>query len=283
MDSALPRFVDLHTHSTASDGRVSPSALIDAAARAGLVAVALTDHDTTTGLAEAAKRATQYPELGFVPGIEVSAHWEGETMHLLGLNIDASAGSMIALCEKLMSSRNDRNPKMVAKMQAEGLPISMESVRACLPDPTCPKVPVSRLHMAMALQRAGAVRDTQEAMDKYIGQHGSAFVDKERLSPRDVIEAIHGAGGLAIVAHPTLLNMPNRSAARRVFHLLKDAGLDGVECYHSQHSDTETRMYLDLARELDLRITGGSDFHGSGKPHISLGHPRVPASVWESG
>ena len=282
MNHALPRFVDLHTHSTASDGRVSPSNLIDAAAKAGLVAVALTDHDTTTGLAEAADRAKAYPELEFVPGIEVSAHWEGETMHLLGLNIDSAAVSMISLCKKLMSSRNDRNPKMIAKMQAEGLPISMESVRACLPDPTCPNVPVSRLHMAMALQRAGAVRDTQEAMDKYIGQYGSAFIDKERLSPRVVIEAIHGAGGLAIVAHPTLLNMPNRAAARRVFQLLKDAGLDGVECYHSQHSDTETRMYVDLARELDLRITGGSDFHGSGKPHISLGHPRVPASVWEN-
>ncbi len=274
------RLVDLHTHSTASDGSASPAELIDAAEKRNLAAVALTDHDTLAGLPEAARQAEKYPELHFVPGIEISAVFEAGTLHILGLGIEATSKPLLRIIDQLRSTREQRNPKIIAKLQNMGLTITMEDVLACVPGSHEPADRiVSRLHIAEALRRNGHIRTITEAFDKYVGKDAPAFVEKELLAPSEVFEAISSAGGASVIAHPVQLQCGNSAQLERIFRQFRSAGLDGIECYHSDHSPELTRLYLDLAKKLDLLITGGSDYHGSGKPHVSMGKPHVPLSV----
>ncbi len=272
--------IDLHTHSTASDGSLSPSDLIDAAEAKRLALVALTDHDTTAGLAEAARRAELYPELHFLPGIEISAVFQAGTLHILGLGIDPNAKPLLNLLSQLREAREERNPKIIAKLQALGLAIDMDDVLACVPGSheTASRI-VSRVHIADALGRKGFVKNSKEAFDKYVGQGAAAFVDKEKLSPREAFDAIHSAGGAAVLAHPVQLHCSNSAQLKRILREFISAGLDGLECYHSDHTPELTRQYLDLARKLKLLITGGSDFHGRAKPAVMLGKPKTPLSI----
>jgi len=274
-------FVDLHTHSTASDGRDAPADLIALADHAELAAVALTDHDTTAGLAEARLAAEGFPELLFVPGIELSARSAAGALHILGLGIDENSSALGALTADLLDARNQRNPKIIAKLQQLGLRIEMSDVLAMIsdtPDSVDRRV-VSRVHIAEALGRKGYVHSNAEAFKRYLGDNGKAFVDKERLTPSEVITAIHAAGGLAILAHPVHLHYDNFSQLSVLIRRLVDAGLDGLEVVHSDHSDFQARTYLQLARRLGLSVTGGSDYHGHAKPHVTFGTPRVPLSL----
>jgi predicted metal-dependent phosphoesterase TrpH len=274
------RFCDLHTHSTASDGTYSPAEVIDAAERLGLSAVALTDHDTVVGLATATERATAHAALTFIPGIEISARWPDGTLHILGLGIDAASPDLAELADYLRACRNERNPKMLGKLQAQGLEIDMDDVHACLLDRKAagPDI-VSRVHLAEALRRKGYAKDRREAFEKYVGQDGSAYVEKERLAPSKAIAAIVAAGGTAVLAHPVQLRCGNNAQLERAVHDLVDLGLGGIEAYHSDHRPEQTRLYLDLARRFGLAVAGGSDFHGFGKPDVKLGRPRVPVSA----
>ena len=272
--------VDFHTHSTASDGTVSPSDLIDAAEAKRLAAIALADHDTTAGLAEAAQRAELYPQLHFIPGIEISAVCQTGMLHILGLGIDPSAEPLVKLVSQLREAREDRNPKIIAKLQAMGLDIDMDDVLAAVPAQLDQATRiVSRVHIASALLKKGLIRDINEAFDRYIGKDGPAFVDKERLSPREAFDAIHSAGGAAVLAHPVHLKCNNSAQLERIVREFISSGLDGMECYHSDHSPELTRQYLDLARKFKLLVTGGSDFHGSTKPAVMLGVPKTPLSA----
>jgi predicted metal-dependent phosphoesterase TrpH len=275
---ASPAFCDLHTHSTASDGTLSPTALIEAAGRAKLAAVALTDHDTTVGLAAAAKCAQRQGGLTFVPGIEVSARFPGGTLHILGLGIDPADAGLAELTAHLRACRDERNPRMLAKLHELGLAIDMDDVRACLPQREGPEI-VSRVHLAEALRRKGYVKDRGEAFDRYVGQGAAAYVEKERLSPARAVGAIRDAGGTAVLAHPVQLNYANHAHLSRILRELMDVGLNGIEAYHSCHSPEQTRLFLELAQRFGLVVTGGSDFHGQGKPDMQLGRPRVPLSV----
>lgn len=275
---ASPVFCDLHTHSTASDGTLSPKALIEAAGRAKLAAVALTDHDTTVGLAAAAKCAQQQTGLIFVPGIEISARFPGGTLHVLGLGIRPADAGLTELAAHLQACRDERNPKMLAKLREMGLAIDMDDVRECLPERDGPEI-VSRVHLAEALRRKGYVKNRAEAFDRYVGQGAAAYVEKERLSPGRAIGAIRDAGGTAVLAHPVQLNYANHAHLSRILRDLMDVGLNGIEAYHSCHSPEQTRLFLELAKRFGLAVTGGSDFHGQGKPDMQLGRPRVPVSV----
>ncbi len=278
----MRRFVDLHTHSTVSDGTVSPREVIHLADKAKLAAVALTDHDTTAGLAEARAAAEAYPELKFVPGIEMSAKWPGGILHILGLGIDEGSESLQQLASLLRQSRARRNPKMVQKLQALGLDIDLADVEAVAADRRGQTGGiVGRLHMAEALVRKGHVKTISEAFGRYLADDGPAFVDKEELDPAEAISAIHHAGGVAVLAHPALLRCSNSAQVERVVTSLCGMGLDGIEAYHAEHSDLQTRMYLDLARAKGLGVTGGSDFHGSAKPQVIIGKPRVPIAAFD--
>jgi len=282
------RLVDLHTHSTASDGACSPADLVRLADQAKLAAIALTDHDTIAGLAQAREAAQAFPELTFVPGIEISAICRTGTLHLLGLGLDVKSHKLQELMASLQAARLQRDPIMIAKLQALGLDITMDDVRAAATELSAgDKAPggkastgvIGRVHFAEALRRKGYIRTVPEAFERYIGDGGVAYVDKERLTPADAIVGIHAAGGLAVLAHPVSLGFENRLQLDRMVRELKQAGLDGIEAYHSDHDDVLTRIILDMARSLGLGVTGGSDFHGRVKPTVRLGIPHVPLAA----
>lgn len=282
--TSVRRFVDLHTHSSASDGALSPAELVRKADAEGLAAVALTDHDTIDGLGEAIAAARELPDLRFVSGVEISAKLPEATLHVLGLGIDPAGGQLRELLDQLLAARNERNPKMIAKLRQMGVEISLEEVTAVAlggVDAAAGNehLIVGRMHMAELLRRKGCVRTTQEAFDKYLGDGAPAYVDKERLTPEQAIDAVHGAGGAAVLAHPAQLHCQNRAQLERIVRGLLRHGLDAVEVYHCDHTPEQTRAYLDLARRLGLGITGGSDFHGPARADAVLGRPRVPLSV----
>jgi predicted metal-dependent phosphoesterase TrpH len=283
-----------------------------------LAAVALTDHDTTAGLAEARAAAKQFPSLRFIAGIEVSAAFPGGTLHILGLGIDETSAALGRLAAELRAARAERNPKIIAKLQALGLAIDMDDVAAVrgkkvrdenvrggeahhdkapsvrtgmvfspptnnntIPHLTVGAEPpvLGRLHIAQALLAKGYVRSLDEAFVKYIGRRGPAYVEKDKLPASAVIAAIHAAGGLAALAHPPQLRYANLAQLERIVRDLADSGLDAIEAYHSDHSPAQTRGFLHLARQLNLGVTGGSDFHGPAKPTVHLGRPKVSITM----
>ena len=274
------RFVDLHTHSTASDGSETPAEVVRLADRLKLAAVALTDHDTTAGLDEARAAAETLPRLRFIPGVEVSAAFSPGTMHILGLGIDETAAALREMTARFRAARQQRNPRIIARLQAMGVPVDMDDVRAVAERPgETPGRIISRLHIAEAICRAGFAADRRDAFDRYVGDGAPAYVAKDRLGPAEVISAIHAAGGAAVIAHPVQLRCTSLRELERVARGLMEAGLDGIEVYHGEHSDEQTRSYLELARRLGLLVTGGSDYHGVSKPDVRMGRPLVPAAA----
>jgi predicted metal-dependent phosphoesterase TrpH len=277
----MRRFVDLHTHSVASDGSLSPSEVVRLAEEARLAAVALTDHDTIAGLAEARQAAAALPELRFVNGIEVSARFPKGTMHILGLGIDPESPALQRLMDELRAARDERNPRILARLQALGMKIDMEDVLAVAHGGRKSEKTeiIGRVHIAEAMRRKKFVASAKEAFDRFLGADKPAYVDKERVAPREAIAAIRAAGGLAVLAHPVKLNLENSAQVERVVRSLICDGLEGIEVYHTDHSAKETRRLLDLAIKHGLGVTGGSDFHGAAKPESRIGRPRTPLSV----
>jgi len=292
-------YIDLHTHSTASDGTLSPTALIRAAHAAGLAALALTDHDTGNGLDEAAAEA-QRLGLIFVPGIEISADFPSPgTMHILGHFIDPHSPGLTTMSKILMDARNERNPKIIARLNQLGCAITMDQVRQIAQQALTNANPrpsedsalkegggtqnsalvLGRPHIAQALVNANCVANIKQAFDVYLGTTGSAFFPKERLSPRQAIECIHAAGGLATLAHPIHLLATNPAHLATIINHLADAGLDGLECYHCDHDQLHTDLYLQLANRYHLLPTGGSDYHGHNKAGVLLGRGRNNVKV----
>ena len=282
----MNRYCDLHTHSTASDGSCSPRELVVLAKRERLAGLALTDHDTAAGLTEAAAAAAELG-VGFVPGIEVSAAFPAGTLHILGLGVQADSPALTELAAALRAARDERNPKMVEKLRELGMDISLDELRASAaagkpPAQSAGELVVGRAHLAGLLVRKGYARDMDDAFARLIGHGCPAYVDKDRMAPAEVIAGIHRAGGLALLAHPPQLGYENFAQCERIVRWLVESGLDGIEVYHSDHSDADTRFFLELARRLKLAISGGSDFHGRVKPDVRLGHPRVPARFLEA-
>ncbi len=271
----MRNFVDLHTHSTASDGDCPPAELVRLAERKRLAAMALTDHDTTDGLAEAAEAAAPLA-LRFVPGLEISAEFPGGTMHVLALGVDPQSRGLRDTLDRLMAARNQRNPRIVARLRDMGVDISMPEVRDLAGGQL-----VSRVHMAAVLRKKGYARSADDAFARYIGSGAPAYVDKARLPPAVAIERIHAGGGLAFLAHPPQIGYGNIARLARIVRSLLAEGLDGIEAYHPDHTPEQTRHYLDLARRMKLLVAGGSDFHGAAKPDVRLGRPRVPLAAVE--
>jgi len=277
----MRRSIDLHTHSNASDGRNAPAEVIALADAASLAAVALTDHDTTAGLDEAIAAAEDYPDLQFVRGIELSAKFHWGMLHILGLAIDHRDKELTALTDRLIESRNERNPRILERLGEMGMDVQMSDVLDTLSGASAKsqRPVVGRMHIGEAMRRKGYVKSTAEAFDRYIGNSGSAFVDKERLAPREVAHAVHHAGGLAVLAHPAHLDYANSAQLERLVRGLVDSGIDGIEVSHPDHSAFQTRSYLQLARRLGLAAVGGSDYHGAAKPHVQIGRPRVSLAL----
>ena len=274
------RFVDLHTHSTASDGTLSPAEVVALADAANLAAFALTDHDTTSGLAEARTAAALRPALRFIPGVEVSARYSPGTMHILGLGIDENSPALRRLLAGFINARDERNPKIIARLHELGIDVGMEDVLAAAEsfEPGRAHV-IGRMHIAEAMRVKGHAQSIQDAFTRYLSNGGIAFVDKERLDPQEVIQGIIAGGGVAVLAHPVQLKIGDGQELEDYVRRLAAWGLGGIEVYHPDHSDGQTRHYLDLARSLGLLVTGGSDFHGSAKPGVAIGRPKVPLAA----
>jgi len=266
--------VDLHLHSTFSDGSDSPEALVELAAGAGLAAIALTDHDTTDGterfLAAAAGRGIQT-----ITGIELSVEGSEGSLHMLGYGIDPSDAALQQNLSELRGGRHSRNERILQKLDNLGLPLAYESVVAHAGNDEV----VGRPHIAAALVDAGYVATVQEAFEKYLIKGAPAYSDRLRLGTARAIALIRAAGGLPVLAHPHLLRLKRKPLQKLVAQLRKD-GLAGIEVWHSQHNANVAAAMHGLARDLGLLVTGGSDYHGHLKGNIRIGvgpgHLRIP-------
>lgn len=284
--------IDLHVHSTFSDGSLTPAELISEANAIGLKALALTDHDTVDGIGpflEAGKRKAEEngSELVCVPGVEISANVKTGTMHILGYLFDCANKDLNSMLCKIRGGRESRNEQIMAKLKDNGVELDWAEVEKLSSEDV-----VGRPHIARAMVAAGYVRNTQEAFDKYLAKGKPAYVDRFRLSPAGSVETIRNAGGVAVLAHPFTLELDAKEL-RNLVAELSDAGLQGIECYYPEHKDSMVQHYIGLAKEFDLVATGGSDFHGEMNPEIRLGRGfgslKVPDQVvdalyeaWES-
>jgi predicted metal-dependent phosphoesterase TrpH len=259
-------YVDLHTHSTASDGTLPPAVLVRLAHDRELSALSLTDHDTIDGIAEAAAEAEKIG-IDFLPGIEISAEYPRPgTMHLLGYGVDPINPTLKNLTTTLIAGRDNRNPKMVAKLNELGVKVTMQEWH----DEAKGTV-LGRPQLAAILHRKGYVSSIKQAFDKYLGQGAPAYFDKERLTPKQAIEMIHQSGGVPVLAHPVQLRYENDAQLERILRDLIDLGLAGIEVIHSDHDAQRVQKFTALADKFSLLKTGGSDFHGTNKPSVELG------------
>lgn len=257
------KLIDLHTHSSASDGSLTPRALVDYARQKGAAAIALTDHDTLAGLGEALQTAR---DTGFelIPGLEISADHSGGGMHVLGYFINPDDPDLHQELRRLQEARQERNPKIVARLQQLGIPVTYEQVQALSGGQ------IGRPHIAQAMLEIGAVRNLDEAFRKYLTKGAPAYVEKFRYPPEKAIAVIRRAGGISVLAHPFTLKFASREELRRMVTDLKEKGLQGLECHYSEHTTEQTGQYISLARDLGLAITGGTDFHGKNKEGVDL-------------
>jgi predicted metal-dependent phosphoesterase TrpH len=257
--------IDLHTHSTASDGTLAPADLVALAAGEGLSALALTDHDTVAGLDEA-RDACAAHGIVFVPGIELEIDWQPGVFHLLGLGLREWSGRLRRRLEIVAEYRTERNLRMVERMQKAGIDINYEELLKRAGHQT-----VGRPHFAAALTHKGIVNNVQDAFDRLIGDGKPFYERKKALDVGKACAAIHAAGGRAVVAHPHTLQIGWEELQKRL-HRWKHEGVDGIEAYNPNVSLADGHRYAALAAELHLIVTAGSDFHGPGVSGRRLGY-----------
>ncbi len=268
--------IDLHVHSTRSDGTFTPTELVDYALEKGLSAFALTDHDTTEGLAEAINYAAG-KGIEVIPGIELSTEYESKDIHILGLFIDVNKEDFKNKIQEFIDSRILRNQKMCGKLQEAGIDITYEAMLNEFPNAI-----ITRSHYARFLLEHGYVKSMAEAFDRYVGDHCPYYVPREKVTPAQAVELILKADGIPILAHPTLYHMSDHRLEKLIAEL-KEAGLMGIEAVYSTYSAAEERQMRELAKRYNLLISGGSDFHGKNKPKLDLavgyGRLHIPDSI----
>ena len=255
--------VDLHTHTTASDGSCTPFELVSMANQVGLVALAITDHDTIDGLSEGLQAAKQYG-MEVIPGVEISTEFRDE-MHILGYYIDRTSQQLQEGLIMLQEFRNERNPRIIKRLAELGVPVTMEDIEKQAGG----KV-IGRPHIAQALMKKGYVESVNDAFSRFLARGKVAYFPKEKLTPSQGVRLIADAGGIPVLAHPKDLKLTEWELDA-VIKDLKAHGLQGIEVWYSTHTEAETIQYLKLAKKYDLAATGGSDYHGFSKPAISLG------------
>ncbi len=282
--------IDLHIHSTFSDGTMTPSEIILEAEKRSLKAIALTDHDTVSGNNEFLENGKNSVIIT-IAGVEISAEYshpenssyKGGEMHILGFFPewdDNTENAMEPLAE-IRRNREIRNPLIIEKLQALGCDITYKDVQEFANNDV-----VGRPHMAAVLEKKGYVKNFRDAFDKYLAKDAPAFVAKQIFSPEVAISLINNAGGISVLAHPGSLKISNEGKLRWFLEYLIDCGINGIEAYCVSESESETQKYLRLADDYNLIVTGGTDFHGSHKPDIKLGYGfgglNIPDSCLES-
>ncbi len=276
--------IDLHIHSSASDGNLSPHAVLARAQQLGLAAVAITDHDTVDGVA--AVLAGHVPEgLAFLPGVEITVQAPAPTglsgsLHLLGYGIRTDAPRLGKLLATLQDARAARNPAILERLTSLGMPVTARELETTFPD-----AQLGRPHIAQMMVRKGYVRSIDDAFDNYLGNGKPAYMDKYRIPCASAMAAVREAGGISVLAHPGLYGLADTQVALLVQELKED-GLGGMEVYYPEHSARQTAFFEDIARQHGLLMTGGTDYHGTATPGIEIGRGRgdfhVPYAVYET-
>lgn len=281
MGTGNASWIDLHTHSSFSDGTVSPEGLVLLAKKEGLSAIALTDHDTTDGLPSFLAAGAEYG-VEAIPGVEFAALWPEygrPEIHIVGLGFDPDAPALRARMGEIRRSRERRNESMARKLSAAGLPIALEEVAANAGGEV-----ITRAHFANVLLQKGYVRSRQEAFSRWISPGLPGYAGREFLTPACCIRTIREAGGRAILAHPALYPL-TEAQLEALCRELAGEGLDGIECQYSTYTPAQRRTMERLAARFGLLPSGGSDFHGENKPDIrlgrGLGNLRIPYALWE--
>lgn len=279
--------IDLHTHSNKSDGSYTPTELIDYAIEKGITALALTDHDTMEGVEEAlghadiinhragldgeqaailnGDKAMMGKGIEVIPGIEVTADYNGKDIHIVGLFVDKNVPGFDKQLKDFKDSRDLRNIKMCKLLNEHGIDISMEEMEAEYPNQV-----ITRGQFSRQLLKKGYTKSLPEAFERYIGDHCDCYVPREKITARQALDFIHSGSGIAILAHPTLYHMSNDNIEKLVA-FLKEQGVDGIEGKYTTYTSSEERMVKELAKKYELQISGGSDFHGAAKPKTDLG------------
>ena len=276
--------IDLHIHSTASDGSLTPAEIIDHAQKLNLAAIAITDHDSIYGSKEALRTGIP-PSVKFLTGVEISAahpaFFPGSgSFHILGYGIRLDNHALNQTLNKLREARKNRNPKIIRRLNELGFKISLEDVNLTVADGQ-----LGRPHIAHAMLKKGFVESMDEAFDKFLGAGKPAYVDKERIGCEQAIKMIRGARGVPVLAHPALLNIDDDWQMDELIRNLIKIGIRGIEVYYPEHSSEQTQLYKELAIKYDLLMTGGTDFHGSITPKIKMGTGKgnlfIPYKLYE--
>ncbi len=262
-------FVDLHLHSNQSDGSDVPEQVVARALRVGATAIALTDHDTVSGVA-AAQAAAQRGGLDFLTGTEISTYYKGREIHVLGLGIDIHHEGLLGALDSLCQQRQERGTTILTQLSALGMPLTERLVDV-------EGGALGRMHIACAMTEAGYVKKPQEAFDRYLNAGKAAYVPKRNLPIDEAIDLVHAAGGLAFVAHPGL-----GKNVRKLLPELLALPFDGIEAYHVSHNPGRVEEFRSLAQARGLLISGGSDCHGTVKGKALLGSVQTPRAVFDA-
>lgn len=260
-------YIDLHVHSTASDGTLTPAQVIQLAARQGLSAVALTDHDTAAGIDEAREEAKKVG-IQFIPGIELSCVYHEKEIHILGLFINKEDAAFSKEMEKLLSVRNQRNEKMIQLFQSDGFFFTKEDLQKGNPDTV-----ITRAHFARVLTEKGYTSSMEQAFKQYLQYGGKYCMRKEKITPRQVMKILTDNNAFACLAHIMQYKL-SWEENKELISFLTSLGLEGLEVYHSSHNKNQILNLQQIARDYHLLPTGGSDFHGTNKPDIQIGTGR---------
>ncbi len=258
--------VDFHSHTVHSDGTLTPAELVQLAGKRKIKALALTDHDTTSGLGEAIE-AGKKAGVELIPGIEISVVYDPGTMHILGYFIDHKSLKLQEALRGIQQDRESRNPQIIKKLNEFGIKITLEEVIQ-----ESGGGQVGRPHFAKALVKKGYVKDFNEAFTKYLSKGAPAYVDKRRVTPADGIHMIREAGGMAVLAHPKQLRVKSDEQLNQVLDGLVALGLGGIEAYSSCQNEQEAVKYKAAGEARNILVTGGSDFHGANKSDVELGN-----------
>jgi len=284
LEFSKPGGIDLHIHTTASDGTLAPSEVISQALKLKLKAIAITDHDTLAGSKEALQAGIPSP-LNFLTGVEISAapprFYAGSgSFHLLGYSIRLDDPALNQALEKLQQARKNRNPAIISRLNDLGIAITLDEVRQ-----EAGEGQLGRPHIAKLLVKKGFVESMNQAFDRYLGADGPAYVDKFRIECRKAIALISDAGGIPVLAHPGLLKCKTHGQFGDLIAGLKKMGILGVEVFYPEHSPEQTQLFAELAQQQHLMLTGGTDFHGSIHPEINIGSGKgdlfVPYELYE--
>ena len=259
--------IDLHIHTTASDGKFSPEDIVHRSAELGLTVIALCDHDSVDGIVPALKAARDFPQIRVIPGVEISTYAPGSEVHLLGYSIDYTDPELEATLASLRSSRRERAKRIIAKLEGLDVHIDWQRVQEIAGSGS-----IGRPHIAQAMLEKGYVTSFKEAFTKYIGFKGPAYIERQKITPLEAVALVTKAGGLPVLAHPLTVKAPETMIAK-----LKTAGLVGLEVNYNGYTEEERDSLARLAKKYDLIATGGSDYHGlDDSAETMLGGTYVP-------